>query len=66
MSITEHVQKLVVEKSAELSKDEQFKQLQEFYQEMQKAGVALKQPYSLPQRDTVGKRLHQLRVKRTE
>jgi len=41
------------------SKDKKFQELQEFYEDMKKKGIAKKQEYSLPQLDTIGHNFYQ-------
>ena len=60
MLIADRVKQTLTANLKEPNKAEEFAKLQEFYQEMQRAGIARKQTYSLPPLDTVGRRLHQI------
>lgn len=60
MSIVERVRDVLAEKIADLNKDEGFRKLRDFNEEMWRKGVAQKQPYSLPPLDTVGRRLRRI------
>ena len=65
MSIAEKVKQTVEASSPEITKQAEFVKLRDFYTEMQQAGVAQKQEYSLPPLDTIGRRLHQMMPART-
>ena len=60
MSITDRIKQTLETNAKELNKKGEFIKLRDFYKKMQQAGVAQKQPYSLPPLDTIGKRLQQL------
>ena len=60
MTIVERVQDTLESRGQELLYDEDFQKLSEFYIQMQKAGIARKQAYSLPPTDTIGRRLHEV------
>lgn len=59
MQITKRMQKAIEETKREFAKSPEFTKLSEFYQEMQSAGIAKKQEYTLPPLDTIGRRLNQ-------
>ncbi len=61
MSLTDQVQELVAAKSQELSKDESFQKLRDFYEEKKKDGVAKPPQYDLPQVDTIGRSIREPR-----
>lgn len=61
MTIVEEIQKELVEKKELLEKSKGFKELQEFYTEMQELGVAKKPQYDLPPIDTIGRHLYEVR-----
>ncbi len=64
MHITKRVQKAMKETKRDFDKEPGFAKLSEFYKRMKNAGVAKKQEYSLPQLDTIGRRLNQAIVKK--
>ena len=55
--ILEAVKKAVKDDMLGFSKDPKFIELRDFYLSMQKAGIAVKQEYSLPSLDLVGRSL---------
>jgi hypothetical protein len=60
MTIGENVEKALQEavKNLELGSDPKFAELQQFYNEMRAKGIAVKQPYSLPMVDTIGRSVY--------
>lgn len=62
MSITDRVEQTLTTDLVERKQKVEFTALRDFYEAMQRAGVAQKQPYSLPPLDTAGKRLRQITV----
>jgi hypothetical protein len=59
MSIVDQLQAALGEGEQELMKEASFRELQAFYQEMIRLGIAVKKPYELPQLDTVWRSLSQ-------
>lgn len=57
MTLRERVERTISEER-EITKHPNFKRLSNFYEEMKKEGVALKQEYDLPSMDTVGRELY--------
>jgi hypothetical protein len=62
MSIADRVKETIDIKHQEFDSDDEFQKLSEFYKQMQQAGIARKQTYSLPLPDTVGRRLYQITI----
>jgi hypothetical protein len=59
MSFVDDVKQTIDSREQEMLKDASFRELQKFYQEMIKLGIATKKSYELPQMDTVGKTVTQ-------
>lgn len=59
METTKDLKKILAEKELEFASDPEFVRLREFYEEMKRQGLALKQEYSLPPLDTAGQRIYQ-------
>ena len=59
MSIVENVEKVLKEDGEKFAQNPEFKELQEFYSEMQRLGLVTKQEYTLPPLDTGGQRYHE-------
>jgi hypothetical protein len=57
MGIVKRVQKAAQEKKQEFGGSNEFSDLQDFYNEMQRLGFVKKQEYNLPPLDTIGRRL---------
>ena len=57
MKIVETLKKVVRGDVRDFSRDPKFIELRDFYAEMQKAEIAVKQEYSLPNLDLVGRSL---------
>jgi len=53
-NITQQIKKEIDRHSGTFLNDPKFKELQQFYLDMQAKGIAKKQEYSLPQLDTIG------------
>ncbi len=60
MTLTESVQRVLVEDEQKFAEREEFRNLQEFYTEMQKRGIALKHEYDLPALDTIGRTMYSI------
>lgn len=60
ITTTEQVQKTLNEKRRKLVADESFLKLQEFYRQKYEQGAVVKQEYTLPQLDTVGREIYHL------
>lgn len=60
MTLTERVTKTLEEISQERNNDSEFTKLREFYENMLRLGIAQKPMYTLPQADTIGRRLCQI------
>lgn len=58
MSTVNEVRETLEQHGEHLARDPQFCELQEFYQEMVKDGLVLRQEYSLPPLDTVGREIY--------
>jgi hypothetical protein len=58
MSTSERLKEVLVEELQNLSTDPSFAELQAFCSAMQEKGLVLKQEYSLPPLDTIGRTLH--------
>ena len=59
MSVTDQIRQIVEAEKTRMENDPEFVRLRDFYAEMQKAGIAQKQSYTLPPLDTVGRRIYQ-------
>lgn len=59
METTTELQKVLAEKGREFATNSDFIRLRDFYEEMKKRGLVIKQDYSLPPLDTAGQRLYQ-------
>ena len=57
MDLSEQVKQAVIDGSRRLAEDQDFKQLQQFYEEKKEQGIALKRA-PLPLLDTVGRGMH--------
>ena len=54
MAIVKEVKKTLKEKKEDFTKEERFRELEEFFLEMQKKGLIRKAEYDLPLLDTLG------------
>ena len=61
MTITEEIQKELEANRESLEKNKEYVRLRDFYDEMEKLGVAKKSEYDLPPLDTIGKRLYDVK-----
>ncbi len=59
MGIAEQMQDVLKEREHAMSSEPGFLELRKFYEEMLKLGIAKKQDYTLPQLDTIGRRLNE-------
>jgi hypothetical protein len=60
MSVTEKVKQTLAAHQPDITKQDEFVKLRDFYTEMLEAGVAQKQSYTLPPLDTAGRRLRSM------
>lgn len=65
MTLEEKVKKVLADE-AEREKNPNFQSLRDFYQAMKKEGLVVRQEYSLPPVDTIGRSLYQASQKATE
>ena len=59
METTNELQKVLAEKEREFATNSDFVRLRDFYEDMKKRGLVIKQDYSLPLLDTAGQKLYQ-------
>lgn len=57
MTIAERLETVIAERQAAFLQEPGYKELQTFYEEMVRQGIAKKNKYELPQLDTVGRTL---------
>ncbi len=57
MKIADKIQQATKQIRNKLKHDENFQNLENFYKAMQEQGIAKKPEYTLPQLDTIGRRL---------
>jgi hypothetical protein len=62
MTIEDRVREVLAEEK-EREKTHDFQNLREFYEAMKKEGLVLKQEYTLPPVDTIGRSLYEVRPK---
>lgn len=60
MPIADRIQDAVAQREADMKAAPGFLDLQKFYEDMRRLGIAIKQDYTLPQLDTIGKGLSAL------
>jgi hypothetical protein len=65
MKIEERIQEAITKTETSLNSNPEFVKLRDFYLEMQEAGIAQKQEYTLPPLDTSGRRLHEMTISKT-
>ena len=58
MTTTEQVQQVLEEKRQRLAASASFHKLQEFYRQKSEQGAVLKQEYTLPELDTIGREIY--------
>ncbi len=56
--IADRIQEEMAKCQSIFGKDKGFQELQKFYEEMRKNGIAKKQEYNIPPLDTIGHRLY--------
>lgn len=64
MTIEEKVKEVLAEEK-EREKNPNFQNLRDFYETMKKEGLVVKQEYTLPPVDTIGRSLHQSEAAKT-
>lgn len=61
MTIAEEIQKEIEAKKEALEKNKEYVRLRDFYDEMERLGVAKKSEYDLPPIDTIGRNLYEMK-----
>jgi len=65
MELTDRIEKALAEEEKKRRKDPNFQTLRDFYEAMKKDGIAIKQSYTLPPFDTVGRRRYETTASKT-
>jgi len=66
MTLVDQLREIAAEQASAVPEDSGYREMEEFYREMVRLGIAKTDVYDLPRLDTIGRSLHRKRVRNQE